>query len=82
MPVFASANNLKPFIDEDLRMALVSPILYRPKGSPGKMEHRKQKHPRFWRGRWLGDAISEGVSMTESYVVYRPAAIGDRGENP
>ena len=31
-PVFASANNLKPFMDADLRLALTSPILYRPKG--------------------------------------------------
>lgn len=37
MPVFASANNLKPFIDDDLRAALMEPILYRPKKSRGSV---------------------------------------------
>jgi len=35
MPVFASANNLKPFIDNDLELALKSPILFTSSGSRG-----------------------------------------------
>lgn len=39
MPVFLSANNLKQFIPEDLRLALQSPVLYRPKSNPGAVAH-------------------------------------------
>lgn len=39
MPVFASADNLKPFIDEELRLALISPIMYRPASSPGAVAY-------------------------------------------
>lgn len=37
LPVFLSANNLKPFVDSELEMALKDPILYLPKsgGNPG-----------------------------------------------
>lgn len=35
MPVFASAKNLIPFMDEDLKLALSSPILYRPADNKG-----------------------------------------------
>lgn len=35
LPVFLSANNLKPFIDSELESALKDPILYRPKGGGG-----------------------------------------------
>lgn len=35
LPVYLSANNLKPFIDSDLELALKEPILYRPKGGGG-----------------------------------------------
>jgi hypothetical protein len=34
-----SAKNLNRFIDNDLRLALQSPILYRPKSSPGVVAH-------------------------------------------
>jgi hypothetical protein len=36
LPVYLSANNLKPFIDSELEMALKEPIIYQPKagGSP------------------------------------------------
>ena len=39
MPVFLSANNLKPFIEEDLRLALSSPIPYRLKNNPSMIAH-------------------------------------------
>lgn len=35
MPVFASAKNLIPFMDEELRSALANPILYRPSSQKG-----------------------------------------------
>lgn len=35
MPVFASANNLIPFMDGELRLALSKPILYRPMNNRG-----------------------------------------------
>lgn len=35
LPVFISANNLRPFIDKDLEVALKEPIRYRPKGGGG-----------------------------------------------
>lgn len=35
LPVFLSANNLRPFIDSDLALALKEPVLYKPKGSGG-----------------------------------------------
>ena len=41
LPVFLSANNLRPFIDKDLEMALNEPILYRPKGGGGTAFGRK-----------------------------------------
>ncbi len=39
LPVFASANNLKPFMDHDLRTALITPIPYRPSTSRGSVAH-------------------------------------------
>lgn len=35
MPVFLSANNLKPFIDRDLELTLSTPLAYIPKGGGG-----------------------------------------------
>src|ERR1035437_3537541 len=35
LPVFLSANNLKPFIDKELELALSVPIAYIPKGGGG-----------------------------------------------
>lgn len=37
MPIFASAKNLNPFIDADLRVALVSPVLYRAPSAKGSV---------------------------------------------
>lgn len=39
MPVFASANNIKPFIDKDLEVALKSPILFASQASKGNVAH-------------------------------------------
>jgi hypothetical protein len=39
MPVFASANNIKPFIDNDLEVALKSPILFRSPNSKGSIAY-------------------------------------------
>jgi hypothetical protein len=39
MPVFLSAENLNPFIDNDLRLALISPVLYKAKSSPGAVSY-------------------------------------------
>ncbi len=39
LPVFASARNLKAFMDQDLRLALCTPILYRPKNNPGAVAY-------------------------------------------
>lgn len=35
MPIFASANNVKAFMDEELRAALSEPVLYRPLNQGG-----------------------------------------------
>jgi hypothetical protein len=35
LPVFLSANNLRPFIDSELRSALIKPLGYMPKGGGG-----------------------------------------------
>jgi hypothetical protein len=35
LPVYLSANNLKPYVDSDLELALKNPIVYRPKGGGG-----------------------------------------------
>lgn len=42
LPVFASANNLKPFIDNDLMVALKSPILYRSPRAKGSVAYGVQ----------------------------------------
>ena len=39
MPVFASADNLKSFMDNDLIAALSTPVLYRPLNSPGSVAY-------------------------------------------
>lgn len=39
LPVFASADNLKPFMDKDLRLALSNPILYRSPSHPGAVAY-------------------------------------------
>ncbi|MBI2819940.1 MAG: P63C domain-containing protein [Acidobacteria bacterium] len=41
MPLYLSANNLKPFVDTELGLALKSPVLYRPKGGGGTAYGRK-----------------------------------------
>jgi hypothetical protein len=41
LPVFLSANNLRPFIDNDLGLALKEPNLYRPKSGGGTAHGRK-----------------------------------------
>lgn len=39
MPVFAAAKNLKPFMTDELRLALESPCHYRPKSNPGTVAY-------------------------------------------